>query len=316
MIVQASILVSNAQQTSLSKAPSDSATKTDGALGKELPLSAFGKGVVGSPVQEKKSAPASAEGSFLQSHAGSSATESSPLSTLGSPLTTANELPGGQQLTSLSGSPNLSLGGLFGSASPIAGTANVEKEKAMNTTLSFPELFSGCATSTLSQQKPADLQILLSSNHDFEDALKQVMHVAQLTQTNESRTPMRVEMEIQTPPGAIVNVYVSRQNDQWRAQLSTNDLQALSWVQDKMSSLRQANDFGVEVRWLPPQMESGSGHNTNLSWDRGGQGQSNYQQPDERQQSQRQKKAGVLPGLTSILSNQFTDTIHALGRAA
>ncbi len=188
----------------------------------------------------------------------------------------------------------------------------------MNTDLNFPELevLAGYGTNTSSQQSAPNVQILLSSNQDFEDALKQVMHVAQLTQTNESRAPMRVEMEIQTPPGAIVNVYVSRQNDQWRAQLSTNDPQALSWVQDKMSSLRQAGDFGVEVRWLPPQMESGSGHDANLSWDRGGQGQSNYQQPDDRTQSERRKRAGVLPGLGSILSNQFTDTIHALGRAA
>ena len=57
---------------------------------------------------------------------------------------------------------------------------------------------------------------------------------------------MRVAIEIQTPPGAIVNVYVSKQpDDQWRAQLSTNDPQALSWVQDKMSSLRQSNEFGL-----------------------------------------------------------------------
>ena len=120
------------------------------------------------------------------------------------------------------------------------------------------------------------------------------MHVAQLTQTNESRTPMRVAIEIQTPPGAIVNVYVSRQNDQWRAQFSTNDPQALAWVQDQMNSLRQSGDLGVDVNWLPPQMESGTARaratNSNLAWDRGGQNQSSYQQPDERSQSQRQRK--------------------------
>jgi hypothetical protein len=99
--------------------------------------------------------------------------------------------------------------------------------------------------------------------------------------------------------------------------LSTNDLQALNWVQDKMSSLRQSNEFGVEVRWLPPQMDGSSSHNANLSWDRSGQGQSSsYQQPDERQQSQRQKKAPVLPDIGSILSNQFSNKVHALGRAS
>jgi hypothetical protein len=277
------------------------------------------KGNVASPIKEKKSASENAEGSFIQSGASTSTTGSTSLCISSTPLIVNSKSTAGQQLTASGGAGNSSIGGVSGAASFTAGIANVENEKAMTTSLSFPEIFSSCATSTLSQQKPADLQILLSSNNDFEDALKQVMHVAQLTQTNESRTPMRVEIEIQTPPGAIVNVYVSRQNDQWRAQLSTNDVQALNWVQDKMTSLRQSNDFGIEVRWLPPQMDSASAssqHNANLSWDRGGQGQNSYQQPDERQQSQRQKKAAPFPELTSVLSNQFSSVIPALGRAS
>jgi hypothetical protein len=112
---------------------------------------------------------------------------------------------------------------------------------------------------------------------------------------------------------------VSRQNDQRRAQLSTNDPQALSWVQDQMTSLRQSNDLGVEVKWLPPQMESTASSSTpdaNLSWDRGGQGQSNYQQPDERQQPPRQNKPGVLPALAEVGANPFMNSLAALGRAA
>ena len=160
------------------------------------------------------------------------------------------------------------------------------------------------------------MNILLSSNNDFDDALKQVMHVAQLTQTGESRVPMRVAIEIQTPPGAIVNVYVSRQNDQWRAQLSTNDPQALTWVQDKMSSLRSSN-FGMEVRWLPPQMESSTGGNgSDLAWNRGGQGQSNYQQPDERPQSKRQKATAIEPELEAIGANHFMNTLTSIAEAA
>jgi hypothetical protein len=185
----------------------------------------------------------------------------------------------------------------------------------MNATLNFSEIF-GYGTNTVSQQPAVDLHIQLSTNNDFEDALKQVMHVAQLTQTNESVAPMRIAMEIQTPPGAIVNVYVSRQNDQWRAQLSTNDPQALSWVQDKMSSLK-SNDLGVEVRWLPPQMETAStssGNDSSLSWDRGGQEQPGHQnQEDERQQPSRQKKSEVFAG---IGAGQFMQTLTAVGSAA
>jgi len=314
---QASILVANARQNLRLGTSSSAAATASSALEEELPLSASNNGLPEGPIKEKKSASTSAEGSFIQSGSSAFSTGATSLCLSGTPLPDSDQSTAAQQLTTNVESHNSSIGGVFATTSSSAGTANVENDKAMNTSLSFPELFSSCATSTLSQQSPADLQILLSSNHDFEDALKQVMHVAQLTQTNESRTPMRVEIEIQTPPGAIVNVYVSRQNDQWRAQLSTNDLQALNWVQDKMSSLRQSNEFGVEVRWLPPQMDGSSSHNANLSWDRSGQGQSSsYQQPDERQQSQRQKKAPVLPDIGSILSNQFSNKVHALGRAS
>lgn len=229
-----------------------------------------------------------------------------------------------QQLTSNSGTKNNSLEGIAAAASSTTGTANVEKEKAMSAELNIPELtlLSGNGGNAIPSPSTADLHIQLASNNDFTDALKQVMHVAQLTQTSESRTPMRVEMEIQTPPGAIVNVYISKQSDGWRAQLSTNDPAALSWVQDQVSSLRQSSDLGVEVKWLPPQVESGAAltmsgsQDSNLSWNQGGQGQSNYQQPDERQQPGRQQNGEATPELAASPSNQFTDTLAELGRAA
>lgn len=194
----------------------------------------------------------------------------------------------------------------------------------MNSDLNFPqlELLAGNGGNTVPSQSSADLNIQLASNHDFTDALTQVMHVAQLADANGSRAPMRVEIEIQTPPGAIVNVYVSKQSDGWRAQLSTNDPAALSWVQDQVSSLRQSGDVGVEVKWLPPQMEgtgtiatSGS-QESNLSWNQGGQGQSQYQQQDERQQSGQQQNADNAQEFATAQSGQFSDTLTALGRAA
>ena len=170
------------------------------------------------------------------------------------------------------------------------------------------------------QHQAADVNIVLSSNNDFEDALKQVMHIASLTQTAESRTPMRVAIEIQTPPGAIVNVYVSKQEDGYRAQLSANDPQALSWVQDKMSSLRDSNtDLGVSVKWLPPQLEGtttmSSGSGSNLGWDRNGQNQSQYQQQDERPQSQRQQQEQE-PALAGVSTDDdFMNTFSLQGVA-
>ena len=193
----------------------------------------------------------------------------------------------------------------------------------MNTDFEIPPMLTNSTgASAALQQTNADVHIQLSSNSDFEDALAQVMHVAQLSEAVSSRAPMRIAMELQTPPGAIVNVYVSKQDDGYRAQLSTNDAQALSWVQNKMSSLNQSNEFGVQVRWLPPQMEGGtapstsSGNDSNLTWDRGGQNQQGQQQSDERSQSGRQKKEDLFGSLAGVGASQFMTALTAVGSTA
>ncbi len=198
----------------------------------------------------------------------------------------------------------------------------------MNADINFPQLdiLSGLGAngSSTAQQAAPDMNILLGTNNDFTDALKQVMHVASLSDATSTHMPLRIAIEIQTPPGAVVNVYVSKQNDQYRAQLSTNDPVALTWVQNQMSSLK-STDLGVNVRWLPPQTENtgnslstanaSTGQENNLGWDRGGQGQSSYQQPDERSQSRRQTQDDELE-LAGVGANPFMETLTALGRAA
>jgi hypothetical protein len=272
--------------------------------------------------KEKKSTSTDEEGSFIQSDDSTSDANSSPLDTLTFLLNGGSNSSGTQQLTTESQSKKLSLDSVSGSSSSSAGTANVEKQNAMNTDFDIPQILSATTgPSTALQQSTADVHIQLSSNNDFEDALTQVMHVAQLSQTTESRPPTRIAMELQTPPGAIVNVYVSRQNDQWRAQLSTNDPQALSWVQGKMSSLNQSSEFGVQVRWLPPQMESGtapstnSGNDSNLAWDRGGQGQQGQQQSEERSKS-RQQNDDESFSLAGLGTNSFMTALSAVGSAS
>jgi len=307
---------SETSPASVAKLSADSTAETVFAIGNQIPLPAPGVPATCTPHTEKKSTPASAKGSFLQPNGTPPTIASSLSGILGTSTATSSESIGEQSVTPTAESKNVSSIGLSANGTSTSGTANVEQQAAMNATLNNPAIYSSYGASVPDHQRPAEMNILLSSNNDFHDALTQVMHVAQLTQTNESRTPMRVEMEIQTPPGAIVNVYVSRQNDQWRAQLSTNDPQALSWVQDQMSSLRQSNTFGMEVRWLPPQMEGSASHNADLSWDRGGQGQAGYQQPDDRSQSQRQKKASDASAPAAIRPSQFINTLTALGRAA
>ena len=296
-------------------------TTTAVAMGKELPLLGLTKGTTVNLLKEKKSDPTSAEGSFLQVSTTSTPADANPSTLFGRPLTTTSQPSDLQQVATQTDSKNSLTFDLSSATSSIAGTANVEKTKAMNPDIINAQItaLSGLGTQgSALQDTPADVHILLNSNNDFQDALKQVMHVAQLTQTDDSPAPMRVAIEIQTPPGAIVNVYVSRQNDQWRAQLSTNDPQALTWVQDKMSSIR-SGDVGVDVKWLPPQMESsstGGNTNSNLGWDRGGQNQSNYQQPEERSQSRRQGKASPEPELETVGASAFMNTFAAVQGAA
>jgi hypothetical protein len=320
LIAQATLLAAVVQQNAAATS-SACTTSTVATQGKEIPLPIATKAVAGNSTKEKKSAVAEAEGNFLQSDASASPSSSTVVSLAAAVAGRNIQASHNQQNGISTGSKNPSTDAISGGGISTAGTANVEKEKAMNATFTFPELLTSLGTNPVSPQAPSDLHIQLSSNNDFEDALKQVMHIAELTQGGSSGTPMRVAIEIQTPPGAIVNVYVSKQDDGYRAQLSTNDPVALSWVQDKMSSLK-SSDLGVEVRWLPPQMEGTSSISTsstsdsNLSWDRGGQNQSGYQQPEDRRQSNQEKKEVLFPRLAGIGSENFMDNLTALGRAA
>ncbi len=299
---------------------SSGASTTTTSTGKDLSSTGTGKGQTSVTSKEKKSTTSDTEGSFLQSGTSDASTSLGTLSLLGTLTSTTGNASGNQTFTSTTGGKNSPLTALSGGAASATGTANVEKEKAMNSNLttSADELLSATGANSLATPKQADLQIELSSNHDFTDALKQVMHVAQLTQTSQSATPMRVEMTIQTPPGAIVNIYVSKSGDQWRAQLGTNDPQALAWVQTQVSSLK-SSDLGVEVKWLPPQMEnttmmttSGS-QDANLSWNQGGGQSGEQQQSDERQQPRQQAEADELEYADS--GTNFMSTLNTVGSA-
>ena len=191
----------------------------------------------------------------------------------------------------------------------------------MNATLDLTDLMVSTGTNPVATRTSADVNILLGTNNDFKDALTQVMHVAQLSNLSPTTPPLRVAIEIQTPPGAVVNLYVSKQpDDTYRAQLSTDDVQALHWVQDQIGSLKEATDTGVEVRWLPAQLEtapasaSSSGSNgQDSSWNRGGQGWQSSQHQQQEADERRQKRPSYAGLLAPDLSIPF---IGALGRAA
>jgi hypothetical protein len=294
-------------------------------FGLALPAVKSAGKAIGSSTTEKKSDASASQGSFLQAGTTASASSWAMLGSGGQPFQSVTQDTAGNKVTTLSNSPVGALKDASGTTSGVAGMANGKTEKEMNATLDLPDLVVSTGTNPMVMKNSADVSIQLGSNHDFKDALGQVMRVAELSGLSNSTPPLRVAIEIQTPPGAIVNVYVSKQSDGYRAQLSANDPQALSWVQDQIGSLRQSTDTGVSVRWLPAQMESSSssslstassGSESGLSWDRGGQGQQGNSQSNERQPAPRQKRPLFEGLLAPSRSNSFLETVGVLGRAA
>jgi hypothetical protein len=336
-IAHSAILAAQARQSSAGKeaAPdSETASASDAenttaattttladVFGLSLSFSKAATKTTGSATTEKKSDSTPSQGSFLQSDTTGTSSSWMLSGAAGQSQLGNVQASISQTVTNHSGASENTVDGLSSDSAGAAGMANGKKEKDMNATLDLPNLVASTGTNPLTAKASPDLTIQLGSNQGFKDALGQVMRVAEVSGLSSTTPPLRVAIEIQTPPGAIVNVYVSRQDDGYRAQLSATDPQALSYVQDQISSLRQSTDTGVSVRWLPAQLEtssslsSGSSSNeSGLSWDRGGQGQ--QQQADERRQAPQQKKP-LFDGLVSTgRPTTFKDAFSTVGRAA
>jgi hypothetical protein len=311
VIAQAAILASNTPQaaatqakTQVPAATSDNAATTAAVAnevaqaGKVFPLSTTGTPATTPTSKEKKSAALTSEGSFIQASTSSNtAGANSTVAPVTSPSSNTQS-SGHKQVTSIDSIKNLASKPASNGTSGTTGTANVESGKAMSASPNISQVaaLSDLGGNTPATLRPSDVNIVLGSNNDFDEALTHVMQIASLSETSGSQNPLRVAIEIQTPPGAIVNVYVSKQDDGYRAQLSTNDPAALSWVQDKISSLRDSNtDLGVNVKWLPAQMEGttatvNAGNHSNLGWERNGQNQAQYQQQQQEDRSQSQQR--------------------------
>jgi hypothetical protein len=327
---QAAASVSASTSGAATTAANSSASSDDApamlahALGLTLSLGKAAAKSSSPPTTEKKSDPPGSQGSFLQSDPSPDTASLLLAGMTGQAAGAPAQVNDNQNVASRSSSAVSALGGVAGSASAAAGMANGKKEEQMNATLDLASQFVSTGTNPMVMRTSADVNIQLGSNQNFKDALGQVMHVAELSGMSSTTPPLRVAIEIQTPPGAIVNVYVSKQDDGYRAQLSASDPQALSYVQNQISSLRQSTDTGVSVRWLPAQLEtsssvasSSSSGESGLSWDRGGQGQSGNQQPaEDRQQSTRQRRPLFEGVLAPVGSNSFMDAVSAFGSAA
>jgi hypothetical protein len=288
----------------------------------ETPFSSSTRSAAPASAKEKKSAADTSEGSFIQSGSSTASTTSTASNLTTAAVTAVDNASGNQQVATNSTPARNGSNNAAASSISSVGTARDENRSTMNTDLTLPaEMIAGATASTTSSNAP-EVNILLSSNNDFSDALKQVVHIAQLNEATGTTNPTRVAIELQTPPGAIVNVYVSKQDDSYRAQLSTNDPAALSWVQDQISSLRQNNDLGVEVKWLPAQIEGTSSlsatttpsDGSGLNWNRDGQ-QQNNPQSDDQSQYQRQNSSSY-EDLTEAEAESFASSFVTAGGVA
>jgi hypothetical protein len=330
MLARAAMLAANARQspTSGTSTPSTTEASTSKAAtveedaSNDLPVFAWEMKPSSPSTTEKKSASATAERSFIQPDTSMASALGLALIGSSSPISYHLQQVYNQSVTTPSVTPGAGSTTTAADALAATGMGSVKKEHEMNATLDMTDLMVSNGSNPLVTRTPADVHILLGSNNDFKDALAQVMHVAELSNLSASTPPLRVAIEIQTPPGAVVNLYVSKLPDNtYRVQLGTDDAQALNWVQGQIGSLKQSTDTGVQVRWLPAQLETTSTLTTSssgesgLGWNRGGgQGQWQGQQPgEERQQSPRQKRGGYANPREPELSIPF---IGALGRAA
>ena len=334
MLARAAMLAANAKQGATSPSTAGSADGS-GASSEEADASlvaddsftgsaifAWGSGKpIGSSQTEKKSTGTTPERSFIQADTSASSALGMLLIAPSSILQAHTQASNNQLVTS---SAKTSVGDATsgpGGALASAGMASGKKENEMNATLDLTDLMSGTGTTSAASRTPADVNILLGTNNDFKDALAQVMHVAELSNMSSNTPPLRVAIEVQTPPGAVVNLYVSKQpDDSYRAQLSTDDVQALHWVQDQIGSLKESTDTGVSVKWLPAQLEtttasssSSSSSQQDSAWNRGGQSWQSSQQQQEQAEERRQKRGAYNSLLTPELSIPF---VGALGRAA
>jgi hypothetical protein len=310
-----------ASAATTSETTSESDLESAEAPAFSLPIFPFAGKSATTSIAEKKSAGTTPERSFIQADGGTSASLAMVLGLGLTGLTPVTQDSSSQSVTTKDFSSLKSMGSASTGGLASAGMANGKKDGDMNATLEMPSLIASTGTNPMVSRTSADVHILLGSNKDFQEALEQVVHVADLSNLSRVTPPLRVAIEIQTPPGAIVNVYVSRQADSYRAQLSTDDPIALGWVQSQISSLKTSSDTGVAVKWLPAQLETSpasasstsTGSDRNLDWNRG-QNQSGYQQ-DERQQSQRQKRESYSDD-SSEAAVPFLATFGALGGAA
>lgn len=137
-------------------------------------------------------------------------------------------------------------------------------------------------------------KVSVNSSEQFAEAVQNALN------TPRELLPRRVEIQMQTPPGATVTLSLTRTNGELRAQFDANNEQTLQWLNGEVGRLQNMN-FGLTVRWAPPQLAS--------------QQEEMSQRPAQDRQEERRREGGKrrnqqtsMDALTGVSSSRVSAT--------
>lgn len=137
-----------------------------------------------------------------------------------------------------------------------AGTSRAEEQPMQSIQEVWPQtafrafaanLETGVSSTTGATGFRSSETVTLTSNDQFAEAVQNAID------SQRELYPRRVEIQMHTPPGATVTLSLTRINGELRAQFDANNAQTLNWLNSEVHDLQNMN-FGLTVRWSPPQM--------------------------------------------------------------
>ncbi len=173
---------------------------------------------------------------------------------------------------------------------PMQTLKDVWSNTAYRTLVSQADVVS---TQTVMSSSVKKETITVSNSEQFAEAVQNALN------TPRELLPRRVEIQVQTPPGAVVTLSLTRSNGELRAQFDANNAQTLQWLNNEVGRLQNMN-FGLTVRWAPPQMANQQQQEEQRSTEN--------RQEDRRRESGRRRQQNSMDALTGIASRTTATT--------
>lgn len=173
---------------------------------------------------------------------------------------------------------------------PMQTLSDVWSNTAYRTLVSQADVVS---TQTVLSSSVKKETITVSNSEQFAEAVQNALN------TPRELLPRRVEIQMQTPPGAVVTLSLTRSNGELRAQFDANSAQTLQWLNNEVGRLQNMN-FGMAVRWAPPQMANQQQQEEQRSTEN--------RQENRRREGGRRRQQNSMDALTGIASRTTATT--------